>query len=229
MGTGTAFAAESGGWSLGVNLGLTNVDQSDMDLLISRANTREGGISTSSFGSAWNGNVFLGYRFSGTVVAIEFRPSFFYQAKDGTNSSGGAFDYSVLGISLFPLIRFHMLENNYIKFFSHIGIGFGYATGEIKEQGSTASGSVDFSGSDMGYMAGLGAQFCFLGGGHCLNIEGNLKVLSIERLTADKASGSFASDSLSQAQKSKEVEIGDRDFGVTMTGIEGMLGYVYWF
>ena len=103
----------------------------------------------------------------------------------------------------------------------------GYLNGEIKE----GADSVEFSGSNLGYMLGLGAEFCFFGGSHCMNIEGNLRYLDIERLIADKASGDLSANGglITQAQKSREVEINGRDLGLNMSGIVGSIGYIYYF
>jgi hypothetical protein len=118
-----------------------------------------------------------------------------------------------------------MLEDQTIKFYSQFGVGYGHMSGSIEESGS----SVDFSGGDLGYSAGLGAEFCFFGD-HCINVEGNVRFLSVERLIADSATGGPAIGTrIDQATKGKELEINGRDFAASMSGVLGMVGYTMYF
>lgn len=216
-----------GSWSIGANIGITNADQDDMNTLISRANSRVG-ITTSQLGNAWEGNAFISYRLSGSSLALQFRPSFFYQVEEGKDGSA-SYDYSVTGFTAFPIFRFYMLEDKTMAFFSQVGIGIGFVKGEIKE----GNASVKFSGNDLGYLAGLGAEFCFFGGNHCMTVEGNLRILNMERVIADSHSGTFdtsgGNPSLSQGEKNKEVELDGEDLAVSMSGIIGTIGYTFYF
>lgn len=222
-----AVGGGGGGWAFGGALGVVAASQDDINESISQANAGEGGISTGQLGNAWELYGFLEYRFSGMWLAFQLRPSFFYQNEDGKNGSGQTYEYGVTGYTVFPVARFYMLESNYIKFFSQLGIGVGIVKGEHKEEGN----SIKYSGADMGYMLGLGAEFCLWGGPHCISVEGNFRYLSVDRVVADSASGTLYA--LSQAQKNKEVEIGDtgagNDLSVTMSGIQGFIGYAYHF
>lgn len=222
-----AVGAGKGGWSIGADIGIINSSQTDMNTLISRANTRASGISASQLGNAWEGGGYISYRLSGSMLALQFRPSYFYQSTDG-RGGGQSYEYSLNGFTAFPIFRFYMLEDKSMAFYSQVGIGFGFITGKIKE----GSAEVKFSGNDMGYLGGLGAEFCFFGGNHCFSVEGNIRILTMERVEADSVSGTFSSGppaSLSQAQRGKEVELDDADLGVSMSGIQGLVGYIYYF
>lgn len=222
-----ANAASSSGWAFGGALGLSFSEQTAINELISRANTREGGISTSSLDSAYEFAAFLEYRFG--LFAIHFRPSFFYQSEEGSKGAG-KFNYSVVGYTFFPMLRLYMLENSFIKAFSQFGIGFGMVDGSIEEENATNDGqaTVDFSAFNTGYMFGLGFEFCFTGN-HCASIEGNYRFLDFERVVADSGTGGFASGSLSQGQKGMEIELDDNDLLVKLGGIQGLIGYAYHF
>lgn len=215
-----------GGWSFGANLGIANVDQADMNTLVKNANSRASGISTSELGSGWDFSGYIGYRFNDTVE-FQFRPSYFWQSEEGSGT-GGDFNYAVSTLTLAPTFRFYLLEDDTIKFFGNLGIIFGLANGSIEE----GSNKVEFSGQDMGYLAGLGAEFCFYGSSHCLSVEGNFRILEIARVKADSSSGDFTSGSpsppsLTQGTKGEEVELGGDDLSISMTGIIGAIGYVY--
>lgn len=231
-----AFGGGGGGegWSLGLSGGITAATQTDFNTLIKRANARASGISTSELGNAWELNGHFGYRFSGSIVAMQFRPSYFTQSADGSGGTGataGDYDYKINGFTLFPMFRFYLLESAYVKFYTQVGIGFGFITGSIKE----VDYEVDFSGNDMGYMGGLGAEFCFMGGPHCMSLEGNMRYLSIGRLKASRVTGTPATGSngsLSQPTTSggpNELELDERDLEATLSGIQGFLGYIYYF
>ncbi|MCB0365162.1 MAG: outer membrane beta-barrel protein [Bdellovibrionaceae bacterium] len=231
IGAGSAFAARGGGggWSLGANIGITAADQKDLDTLVTRSNQRAGGITTGQLGNAWEGNGYISYRFGG-MTAIQLRIGFLYQNEDGSDTSGNNYEYGLFGFTIFPMFRFYLLEDTMIKFYTQLGLGWGSVSGDIKE----GNNSVEFSGSALGYMGGIGAEFCFWSSSHCITVEGNLRILGVERLIADSVSGDFLAGppspaSLSQAQKGKEVELDGRDLGVTLSGIEGFIGYVFYF
>lgn len=221
----TAYArGGGGGWSLGANLGITASDQTDMNTLITRANSRDS-ISTGQFGNAWEFSGYISYRTSG-MLALQFRPSYYYSTTDGTGS-GGSYDYSVTGFTLFPIFRFYLLENNYIKFFTQVGVGWGFLFGEVKE----GAASAEFSGNAMGSVAGLGAEFCFTKN-HCVSVEGNFRLLSVERVVSDASTDNFATGanpSLSQSTAGSEIELDNADLSATMSGVQGFIGYVFYF
>jgi len=220
-----AGAAGGGdGWAFGGALGIVASSQDDINYLISSANSGpDGPVSVSQLGNAYEGYIFLQYRFSGSWLAFHFRPSYFYQNEDGRGTSG-TYELGVKGYTFFPIARFYMLENNFVKFFSQVGIGIGMVTTEIKDPDA----SLKASGADMGYLVGLGAEFCFMGGNHCMSVEGNVRYLSIDRLVIDSSSGGGILG-LSNTSKGQELEVNDNDLQVTMSGIQGLLGYAYHF
>ena len=222
-------AAKGGGYALGIQLGLVTAGQAQMNELIKRANTRESGISTGELNSAYEAAVSMMYRFQGTIFAAQLRPSFFYQNQSGSGN-GGAFDYGLTGYSIMPILRLYPLENPFMKFYMQFGLGYGRVSGSIEENNTAAPthGKVDFSGGAFGSMAGLGAEFCFRPQ-HCISFEGNYRYMNFERLLAGNVSGSFATNSLSQATKGQEVELDSADLAVRMGGLMFMAGYNYWF
>ncbi|MEK7358481.1 MAG: hypothetical protein AAB250_18700 [Bdellovibrionota bacterium] len=217
-----AFAkGGGGGHQFGFQLGLTSTSQEHMNTLISRANTRVGGISTSAMNSAYEFGGHYGYRFDGSVIALLFRPTFFYQKTDGSGT-GGSFNYGVTGFTFFPILRIIPLENDWLKFFMQVGVGYGRANGSIEE----ATAKVEFEGDAFGSQAGLGAEFCYTAN-HCGTIEGNYRYLTMSRTTATSASGTFAADSLSQATAGQEVEMDATDLAMRMSGLQFLIGYTY--
>lgn len=218
----------SGTFSLGVSGGITATGQGDINELQSRANSRET-ISTSSLGNAWEIAGYIQYRYSGSFLALQLRPAYFLQQEEGNASNGEDYEYGVSGYTIFPMAKFHMLEDESIKFFTTVGVGFGYVSGEIVE----GPASVEFSGNDIGYQVGLGAEFCFLGGFHCITVEGNYRFLVIDRVTADDFSGTeFDSGSITQpntGQTAGEVEFDNKDLRIDLSGVQGLIGYVYHF
>ncbi len=212
-----------GGHTLGGLLAFTSPNQSDINNLISAANTREGGISTKELGSGYELTGTYQYRFSGTMFAIMVRPSYFMQSQKGKGTSGG-FDYVLSGWTLFPMFKMIPLENSFIKFFMQTGVGYGSMSGMISEAGSM----VTFKTGSFGGVLGLGAEFCFTDE-HCMSLEGNMRYLPFERnIATDVVTGNgFAAGSLTNAVKGQEVELNNRDLGTTMSGMLATIGYVY--
>ena len=218
-----SYAAVTSGHSIGFNLGLVNASQNQMNDLIKRANTREGGISTGEMNSAYELQGFYMYRFGNPLYAIQLRPSYFYQVEEGSGSSGD-FNYSLTGFTIFPILRLYPLENEYMKFYMQLGVGYGQIYGTIEE----GSAKVEFSGGAFGTMVGLGSEFC-LNANHCLSLEGNYRYLSHQRFGVDSSEGTFAADSLSQYGKGQELEMDQSDVSARMGGIIFMAGYTMWF
>ncbi len=222
-------AGAGGGHSLGGGLGFITPGQSDTNTLISRANTRAGGITASSLSSAYELTGFYQYRFSGTMFAVQFRPSYFYQSSSGTGGTEGSgydgkYSYTLQGFTVFPALRIYPLESSFMRFFMQFGIGYGRLSGTFQEAGA----SVSFAGGAFGTLVGMGAEFCFTDN-HCLNIEGNLRYLPIERNISSSSSGTFASDSLTQYGSDQEVEFSNQDLKTSMSGVQGIVAYAYKF
>lgn len=215
----TNVLAMGSGHSLGANLVFISPAQDDLDTLIDRANARAGGISTKPFGQAYEFAAQYQYRFSGTIFAMVFRPSYFTQSTKGSGG-GSDYNYSLSGWTFFPMLRIYPLENNFIRFFMQLGIGYGQLTGEIEE----GSASTEFKGSNFGALGGLGAEFCFTDA-HCMVLEGNLRYLPMERNLPKSSSGTFAGDSVDPS--GTELEMSGRDVKTTMSGVQAILGYMF--
>lgn len=217
----SVFAKGAGGHSVGGSLIFISPAQDDMDTLIDRANSRAGGISTDHFSQGYEFALNYQYRFGGTIFAMMFRPSYFTQKTEGSGT-GGSFDYSLSGWTMFPMLRLYPLENSFIKFFMQMGLGYGQIYGEITE----GSAGVKFKSSQFGAMGGLGAEFCFTKE-HCLALEGNLRYLPYERNKPTSTSGTPASGSFDGT--GSEVEVDGADMFSTMSGVQATLGYQYYF
>lgn len=212
----SAFAAgRGGGHSMQFGLGILSASQDDMNSLIKTA--RAAGANTGDMGSAYELFGQYQYRFSGTMFALAFRPSYIMQSATGSGSDG-SYDYKLSGFTLFPIFRFYPLENNFIKFYMQTGLGYGRMSGDI----TAGTNSIAFAGSAFGALGGLGVDFCFTPS-HCLSIEGNLRYLPIERNVASSATGTVPG--LSQSTNGQEVEIGGGDLKTTMSGIQGSIAY----
>jgi hypothetical protein len=216
-----------GGMEIGFGGGIISSNQDQMNTLITRANSRAGGISTPAMNSAYEVSTHFGYRFSGTMFAVLLRPTYFYQNSTGSGNSG-SFNYSLQGFTVFPILRVIPLENDIMKFFLQIGLGYGRATGKIEEAGASA----EFVGDSFGTQAGMGAEFCFTGA-HCVSIEGNYRYLNNTRNIATSASGTWDSSatnpSLSQAAPNREMELDNDDLQTKMGGLQFLVNYAMHF
>lgn len=211
-----AFAiGGTGGHSMEFGLGLLTASQDDINSLIKTA--RAAGADTGDMGSAYELFGQYQYRFSGTIFAIAFRPSYVMQSATGSGG-GNSYNYKLSGFTFFPMFRLYPLENSFIKFFMQTGLGYGSLSGDINAGGN----SIAFNGSAFGAMGGLGVDFCFTPN-HCLTIEGNIRYLPMERNVASSASGTVPG--LSQSASGQEVEIGGGDLKTTLSGIQGSLAY----
>ncbi len=213
-----------GGWGFGGNLGFINSSQTQMNEVIKRANVNgsTGPVSTSSLNSAYEFAPFLNYRFSGTMYALHFRPSYFYQKETGKGATG-SFDMAVTGWTVFPMLRLYPLENAFMKFYMQFGLGYGRMNGEIN-QGT--GNKVEFASGTFGTAVGLGAEFCFTAN-HCANLEGTYRYLSYDRSLVTSSSGS--NGELSSIGKGNEIEMDGADLSVSMSGLMFMAGYTFWF
>ena len=80
----------------------------------------------------------------------------------------------------------------------------------------------------MGNNLGLGSEFCFGKGNHCMVVEGNVRFLPFDRNTVDSTSGTFAAP-VTQHTAGQELELNNKDLGTTFSGIIGNIGYAYYF
>lgn len=212
----------SGASEVGLGFSTISSTQKDLNSIIDSVNSTQGGVSTKNLTSAYDFFVQYSFRFSGTMFALVFRPSYFSQSGTGTGATVGDYEHSLTGYTFFPLLRLYPLESNFIRFFMQAGVGFGYLKGEVKQ----GSAKMTYSGSNFGAQAGLGADFCFTEN-HCMTLEGNVRYLPIERNIADSVSGTLSG--FTQAETSREVEYDQNDMTTTMSGIQGVLAYTYIF
>ncbi len=221
------FGGGGGGMEIGIGGGIISSNQAQMSTLITRANSRAGGISTPAMNSAYEISTHFGYRFSGTMFALLFRPTYFYQVSTGSGG-GGNYNYKLTGFTFFPMLRVIPLENEFMKFFLQIGLGYGRANGTIEENGA----QVDFVGDAFGTQAGMGAEFCF-SGAHCIALEANYRYLNNTRNIASSATGTFVTTgtnpSLSQAALNQEVELDGDDLQTKMGGLQFLVNYAMHF
>jgi len=217
-GGGRAF--KGGTLSIGVGLAMGSFEQDGLNEAIRNAKAISA-ATTGEMNSAIEYMGFASYRFANNVVALQLRPTFFNQSSKG-NGTGGAFDYSLTGFTVFPLIRFIPLSNDVIDFFIQGGLGYGKLDGSI----TNGARKVTFGGSSFGTQVGVGADFCFLPE-HCFGVEGNYRYLPVERNKVLSASGSLP-DGIGQASPNHELEntSGD-DVGTKLSGISGVITYTY--
>lgn len=211
----------SGEHSLGFGLGLITSDQNNMDDVIDTANT--GGGNVKNLGSGMEFFAQYGVRFDGSWWGFVFRPSIMSQSTDGTCQSGNC-KYEVNGMAFFPMIRMVPLENEVIKLFFQVGLGYGQMEGKI----SQPAGSVKFKGSAFGALGGLGVDFC-LTESHCITVEGNLRYLPIERNLITSGSATGLAGGVSGAASGDEIEVNSKDLGTTMSGLQGLVSYTLMF
>jgi hypothetical protein len=228
--TPSAHAARGGGggsgeMQFGIVAGLSQTAQDGMNLLATRANSRAGvgPVSTPALNSAYEFGIQYGYRFSGSMFSLLFRPTYFMETSTGSGT-GGSYNYGVTGITFFPILRLVPLENDFMKFFLNMGLGYGQANSKIEE----GSAQVSATGSAFGTLVGLGAEFCMTPV-HCLSLEGNYRYLVMERNIASDATGTFASNSISQATTNREVELDGDDLKIRMGGLQFLAGYIIHF
>lgn len=225
-----AFARGGGGGSggdsqVGLVLGVSQTAQDGLNVLATRANSRttSGPVTTAALNSAYEVGLQYGYRFSGTMFSLLFRPTYFMETSTGTGKDG-SYNYGVTGFTFFPILRLVPLENEIMKFFLNLGLGYGRANTKI-EEGSASLNSV---GDAFGTLLGLGAEFCMTPV-HCFSLEGNYRYLSMDRNIASDATGTFASDSLSRASTNREVELDGDDLKIRMGGLQFLAGYIIHF
>ncbi|MEY4615793.1 MAG: hypothetical protein RJB66_753 [Pseudomonadota bacterium] len=216
-----------GNHSFGTNFSFASPSQDDYDTLISAANTAAGGISTKPMGQGYELNLQYMYRFSSSMFALIFRPSFFSQSSLGKASNGAKYNYELSGWTFFPTFRLIPLENSFLKFYMQIGLGYGRLNGKIREDNST----IEFSGGNFGGSTGIGAEFCFFAD-HCFNLEGNFRYLPFERnkATSVNATAGWGNGSLTgPPADGQEVEMENRDLGTTLSGMLASIGYTFYF
>ncbi|OQW50747.1 MAG: hypothetical protein A4S09_11370 [Proteobacteria bacterium SG_bin7] len=225
----SAFARGGGGGGggsmhIGVGLGLITAGQDDLNSIQQRDNAANT-ISTPQLGSAYEFSGSFGYRFSGTIYELMFRPSYFWHSATGGTTGGAPYEYGVKGLMLYPIFRLYPLENAFMKFFFQFGVGYGKLYGTVKENTYT----VEFEGSSFGYLAGLGVEMCMTDS-HCFILEGNLRGSPAERSLVTSVSGTQSGaiwgNTSTSVAVGQEIEMDNRDLKITGSGILANIGYV---
>jgi hypothetical protein len=208
-----------GGHAFGGGLALVNPGQNDLDATVDEVNAANA-IAVNKLGAGYELYGHYTYKFSGTIFALQFRPSYIMQ-----NATGAGYDLKMTGLTLFPIFQIIPLENDFIKFRLQVGLGYGTLSGEFSGGGN----SVGWKGSAFGALGGLGADFCFTDN-HCMAIEGNLRYLPFERNLVTSVSGTSAALGFDAGIVSGgELENGNKDVGTSLSGIQGLIGYTYSF
>jgi hypothetical protein len=209
--------SRGGGHSIGGGISIGSPSQGDLNGVIDDINSQQS-ASLSKLSGAYEFWGHYSYRFSGSMFALHFRPSYFTSSTDG-----GGREVSLKGFMLYPMLRLFPLENKFIKFFMQAGIGITSLDGKI----STPSASASFSGSGFGVSGGLGADFCFTAN-HCVGVEGNVRYNPIVRNTLDSAVTGTAS-SIGLSQGTGELERNNKDIATSVSGVSGGLYYTFVF
>ena len=223
--TSRASAQTAGQISLGVNFGIVTNTLKDLNSLQATADSISD-ISTKELGDGLEVSGTFGYRFAGSVWALHLAPSFYWNGQKGTRTSDGkTFEYKAHAIVAMPMMRVYPLENDVLQLFFQIGVGWAQINGEINE----ADDKTSFHGSNLGYQVGMGINLCY--DVHCLNIEGNVRYLEVERSIVDKStsSGSHADGRITQSTPGQELEIDGTDLSTNLSGVQILAGYVFKF
>jgi hypothetical protein len=213
----------SGSNTLSFGLGLTNSDQSELNSVMDTANAAQAGGNVKNLGSGLEFFAQYGSRFEGSMWGVIYRPSFMSQSSSGT-CLGGKCKYEVSGFAFFPMLRMVPLENEMIKLFFQLGLGYGSMEGKITQPGQY----VKFKGSSFGSIAGLGVDICF-SETHCVTLEGNFRYLPIERNLVTGGSGTGMSGISGGSAAGEELERGGQDLSTTMSGLQTLIAYTVMF
>jgi hypothetical protein len=218
--SGGSRALKGGTFSIGLGVAMGSYDQEGLNEAIRNAKS----ISAATTGEMNSATEYMGfatYRFANNMVSLQIRPSFFSQSSNGSGT-GGSFDYKLTGFTVFPLIRFIPLSNDFIDFYIQGGLGYGKLDGTI----TNGAREVSFGGSGFGTQIGVGADFCFFPE-HCIGVEGNYRYLPVERNKVTSSSGALP-DGIGQASPQHELEntSGD-DVGTKLSGVTGAITYTF--
>ena len=221
----------SGTMSLGAAASFITQEQRNLNDLIKRANSREGGVSNPGMNDAYELSVSFESRGEGSDWSFQLRPAYFMQSSKGSGA-GGDFVYDLKGYSLFGSFRNYLLENDMIHLFVQFGVGAGLIDGSVEENNRNAPfrGQTQFAGQTLGATVGIGADLCSASN-HCFTIEAMYRRLKYDRLIGKKSSGTFDSNqgSLTQYGPKQEIEIDGHDLALDQGGLIFQLGYAYRF
>lgn len=203
----SAQAQRAGNHSMGFNLSLTGPTQEDVNSWVNSL----GLAGTKELAGGYEFLFDYQYRFDRTMFSMLFRPSYLTQSADG-----GGVRSSMTAFTLFPMFRLYPLENDFIQFFMQVGVGYGSVNLAL----SNGANSGTYSNAAFGGIGGIGANFCFTPN-HCMTVEGNFRYLPIQRLTGS-GTGNLGGNI---TQMNGELEKDNVDLGVTLSGVQGIIGY----
>jgi hypothetical protein len=209
----------SGEHSLSFGVGLVTASQDDINGVIDAGNNNGTGGHVKSLGSGYEFFAQYGIRFDNSMFGFVLRPSMINQSTSG-DCQGSHCKYEVDGLAIFPMLRMIPLENDFIKLFFQLGLGYGQMNGEITQ----GSNSVKFKGSAFGAMGGLGVDFCITQS-DCISVEGDLRYLPIDRNLVTSGSNSGIQGLSGGAGHGDELEANNLDVGTTMSGLLGFVSY----
>ena len=219
-------ALAEGQFYLGLAGGFVNTNLKAMDSLIVTANSSstQGPITTSALGNGFEATAILGYRLDGSIIAVHLAPTYYFNSEEGTGQGNAVFKYAADTFIAMPMLRVYAMENDLMSLFFQFGVGWGVVAGEISE----GPDQTKFTGSTVGYQGGLGLQMCYEKT-HCLNLEGNIRMLDIERniVSSTTSSGAHANGRVTQSQTGAELEVDGVDLGIDMSGFQFLVGYVF--
>lgn len=219
---GGSKALKGGSMAIGLGISLAAVKQEGLNESIKLAKTMAN-ASTNEINSGFEYSGFFTYTFSNGLVALHLRPSYLNQTSTGTGV-GGNYSYEVNGYTVFPLIRFIPLSNEYIDFYLQGGIGYGHLDGKI----TNGANYSEFGGSNFGTQIGIGADF-YIDSNHSFSVEGNYRYLNIERNIVKSSSGGLPYG-VSQNIPDRELENANgMDLATSMSGIIGQAAYTFHF
>jgi hypothetical protein len=210
--SGWASSSSGGDHALGIGAAIFSPGQTDLNSYTDSTSL----VGTKDLSTGYEFMLDYEYRIPSSIFAIIFRPSYFTQS-----ASGGGVSTSVSGYSIFPMLKIYALENSFIHFYMQVGFGYGNVNAAI----SNGSASGTWTAGQFGAQAGLGALFCITPS-HCIVVEGNGRYLDFNRVLGS-GSGSFGGNATQTS--ANELEIKGRDADVSMSGVQGVLGYKFIF
>lgn len=202
----------SGAHQFGGGIAMISPAQDDLNSWISGL----GVVGTKEMGAGYELFFNYEYRFSGSMFALHFRPSYIMQS-----ASGGGVESNMTAFTFFPMLRLYPLENDFIRFFFQVGLGYGSMNLSLK---NNTGGNGTYTGGNFGALGGLGAYFCITDSS-CFVAEGSFRYLPMQRLTG---SGSGLTGGSSRiTQENGELEISNSDVASTLSGVVGSIAYQY--
>lgn len=175
-----------------------------------------GVVGTKEMGAGYELFFNYEYRFDRTMYALHFRPSYVMQS-----AAGGGVEAKMTAVTFFPMLRLYPLENDFIRFFFQLGLGYGSMNLSLK---NNTGGNGSYAGGNFGALGGLGAYFCITDSS-CIVAEGSFRYLPMQRLTG---SGNGLTGGASRiTQENGELEINNTDVQSTLSGIVGSIAYQY--